>query len=128
MSEAAPGSRPGFVVRHWRGDEPLGEAFWRNGLGLGLLLALIEMFVTVPLAGSGSIQLFRAILIGVLLVNGAFAVWASVGIWRSADRHWISPATAIAAKVVVIISVAFLLLHATMLTMAMTGFLAAPVR
>jgi hypothetical protein len=123
MSETAPQSGPGYLVRHWRGELPLGEAFWRNGLGLGLLLSLAEIFVILPFIGSGNFRLFQAQLVSVLLVNGVFAVWVSVGIWRSANRHWISRAEAILAKVVVVVSLAVFVMHATFLVGAMTGFL-----
>jgi hypothetical protein len=118
-----PASRPGFIARHWRGELPLAQAFWQNGLGLALTVALIELFVIGPVLATAGPQVFPLVLVGLTLVNAVFLVWVSVGIWRSANRHWISPATAIAAKVVVVIGCLWFVLHAAMLTMVMTGFM-----
>jgi hypothetical protein len=99
-----------FVTRHWRGQYPLGVAYWVIGLlsnlvsGLAILLLSQLMLTAVPFVPL-AIFVFFLIMWGALI---ALAVWQTVGIWRAAGRRRIERRAAgkrafwaIAAKVAV---------------------------
>jgi len=99
--------RRNYFVRHWRGELSLPVSYWVNGSLLTLLLVAI-------LTAIRKTQLFEELggegtglwILAVLMLSVSFAVWQSIGIWRSADEHPSrggSKGWAIAAKVVVIL-------------------------
>jgi len=76
-----------YLVNHWRGELPLGVAFWLNGFLLslgssGLLLLVMGNWDYLPYETVSLI--FWAIVVVVFV---PLSVWQVVGIWRSADRH-----------------------------------------
>lgn len=66
-------------VRAWRGEAPLWETFWVQGVAVSSLLAL--SFATAVL--HGFIGLARMLL----LVLVGYTGWVVVAIWRCAERE-----------------------------------------
>lgn len=65
-------------VRAWRGEAPLWETFWVQGVAVSAVLAL--SFAAALLDGS------RALAQALLLVLVAYTGWVVVAIWRCAER------------------------------------------
>ena len=68
-----------YLVRHWRGELPLGVSYWGNGA----LVSLIAVFLLRSLTNTGAGRLAPS-LAWLLVVP--LAIWQFVGIWRSAAR------------------------------------------
>jgi branched-chain amino acid transport system permease protein len=95
---------------HWKGEVPLGDSFWYNGilLGLGLAYVLNEFLTVLAVMQNRAIVLSSVAVLAVF--SAAIGVWQIVGIWRSANRYgeqggdvmW-----AAAAKVVCLCAVVF---------------------
>ena len=71
------------IVRFWRGELPLGDAFWRYavlyGIGAhvaGLVLLLALHLVGVPMGVAWAVS----------QISTLFSVFTLIGVWRSADR------------------------------------------
>jgi hypothetical protein len=122
---ATTANEPGgaYFVRHWRGQLMLSESYWRNGLGGGLLLALVEYIAAVPVLASADFRRLPALLIGFMLANAAFLIWVGVGVWRSARRHRDNRIWAILAQATVLLAGASFVLRSALLLAAMTGLL-----
>jgi hypothetical protein len=69
-----------YFARHWRGELPLGQSFWKNGVGVGLIC-------TVALLGLAKESLFVWWIIAEMILEVPIIVWQLVGIWRSAGRY-----------------------------------------
>ena len=69
-----------YLAQHWRGQLTLSESYWRNALGGGLLLTIVEYVVGVPVLVSASFRLLPAMLIFFVLANSAFLMWVGVSI------------------------------------------------
>jgi hypothetical protein len=124
-SGALTANEPGgsYLARHWQGRLRLPESYWRNGLGGGLLLAMIEYVVAVPMLASASFRLLPAMLICFMLANAAFLTWAGVGVWRAANRHRENRIWAILAQATVVLASAIFVFRSALLLAAMTGLL-----
>lgn len=79
----------GYFTRHWRGQMPLGVAFWGNTIGLSSLVVIPLFFVGATLIGSSQNEyLARAIVIPLVSLPATIVlVWAIVGMWRSARLY-----------------------------------------
>lgn len=75
-----------LLARHWRGDLPLGQSFWRvlvkgtvsfGALGAILLAGVFTRFP--PLLARIAIYAFTGIAV-------AFVIWQLTGVWRAATR------------------------------------------
>lgn len=82
------------LLRLWRGDYPLGEAFWTWAVLVGLLVNISTSigFLWLVMAG----QTAAAFVIG-YLCSIPYNIVAVVGVWRSAGRpdadpRWAGPA------------------------------------
>jgi hypothetical protein len=82
------------LLRLWRGDYPLGEAFWTWAVLVGLLVNISTSigFLWLVMAG----QTAAAFVIG-YLCSIPYNIVAAVGVWRSAGRpdadpRWAGPA------------------------------------
>jgi hypothetical protein len=109
----------GYIARHWRGQFPLGQSYWVNGV-----LVLLPFLVWFELAGDYLVAHpplrplpFVAALGPAFVVFALMDAWAAVGIWRSAGRRilfghfgwaWIS-------RIAVLMNFVVLLLAAVML-------------
>lgn len=77
-----------YFVRHWRGQNSLGWAFWVNGMLLNLLVG----FGALGLGTAKNTALYDPIhtlvlVTGVWLIISIVLIWQVVGIWRSASLH-----------------------------------------
>ncbi|WP_266170303.1 hypothetical protein [Dyella subtropica] len=87
--------KPHYILAHWRGDLPLAQAYWLNGVLLGFVLTLVERVLIAWL------QSARPTLTSVLVISLAWGVsrlavsiWQVVGILRSAalsGSRWAIP-------------------------------------
>jgi hypothetical protein len=69
-----------YFMRHWRGELPLGQSFWQNGVIVGLVIMVV-------LIGVREDALFRWWIAVGLIIDVPIIVWQLVGIWRSAGRY-----------------------------------------
>jgi hypothetical protein len=122
---ALTANEPGgsYVVRHWQGQLTLPKSYLRNGLGGGLLLAMVEYVVAIPMLASASFRLLPAMLICFMLANAAFLTWAAVGIWRSANRQRDNRIWAVLAQTTVVLAAAVFVFRSALLLAVMTGLL-----
>jgi hypothetical protein len=78
--------RTNYIARHWRGDLPLGVAYWVSGC----LVTLVITFATYSLVAAESVIDLRLASVLILFMFAAgliITIWQLVGIWRSASRH-----------------------------------------
>lgn len=70
---------------HWRGEYPLGRAFWLHGIVTWILINVLAAGLAVanPDDGSATAKGMRALSLIVLLLP----IWLFVGIWRSAQNE-----------------------------------------
>lgn len=80
MSRIAAFARAVFApqVRAWRGEAPLWEVFWIQGVAVSVLLALC--------LGFALLKDFWGLAQALLLVLVAHTGWVVVAIWRCAER------------------------------------------
>ncbi|KAA0969683.1 hypothetical protein FPY71_14280 [Aureimonas fodinaquatilis] len=81
--------RGNFIIRHWRGDLPLGVSYW----GINLFVWVVAVVFATGITNFANLDAgFRpkilfytnvALWTGIVLM----AVWQIVGLWRSAQRH-----------------------------------------
>ena len=85
---AAPGDG-NYLLRHWRGDLPLGLSYWVNTVLVGALLPLVGRALLSQRFddGSGSLRATSAMMLAVAATGVAVQVWSVVGTVRSAARH-----------------------------------------
>jgi len=117
-------SQPGAIetksgssfARHWRGELPLRQSFWKYGVGVGLLCIIVL----------GGLRQERLLLtwwlsLGAILAIGII-VWQLVGIWRSARRYDGSRSWSILARVVAVICALYgILFYFMVFVEALTG-------
>jgi hypothetical protein len=80
--------RAGLIVRHWRGELTLAQAYWGAGflltivaVGLSYLLGLGLEHANLPPTPVG------IVLVAQICLLLALVVWQIVGIWRAAGNH-----------------------------------------
>lgn len=90
VQESPPSSarQPNFLVKHWRGDYPLGFSYWV----IGSLLTVIVVAITTAVGSISGLRELgpRASGTAILAIYGfvvTLTLWQMVGIWRSADKH-----------------------------------------
>ena len=95
----SPADRPGhYLARHWRGELPLAQAFWVNGVALtaALLgtsgLSLFGRSLTLIDSLADFVQLLLISVVTLLVIP----VWQLRGLWQSAERHSRSVGTLLA--------------------------------
>ena len=101
-----------YIRRHWRGELPLGIAFWINLVGVGIVIYVAEMFVGRSVAAQPE-QLFVTALISFIIFRLLIYPWQAVGVLRSCEKSlldykniiWIRCAQAIAVLGIVAIFV-----------------------
>lgn len=84
-----PNTSNNFIVRHWRGELPLGVSYWAVAFATNIAAQVFVGLVTAlfkPDAGFEPTSIFYTML---LLWAGiaALLTWQVVGLWRSANRH-----------------------------------------
>src|ERR1700722_9865148 len=78
--------KPNWFVRHWRGELPLGWAFWTNTIGVNWLLRVLILIVVafedrLPLAAA------PFLIAGIWSTMIGLLVWQTTGVMRSAFNY-----------------------------------------
>ncbi len=94
-----------MLLRLWRGDLPLAEAFWTWAVLVGLLVNVSTTigFLWLIMAG----QVAAAFFVGYAL-SVPYNLVAAVGVWRSAARADADPRWAGAARLAVAVGMTIL--------------------
>jgi len=103
---------PDYLIKHWRGELPLAQAFWINLVVLMIILGLLERLMFPPFIEQ-ELAVTGAVIVYSLVVKLVIYPWQAVGVLRScglriksdSGRLWAS-----AAQVGVVISLAVILL------------------
>ena len=93
------------LLRFWRGELPLGRAFWGWGVLGGASVALSATLLALALIISGA-PAWLAVL--VFATDIPWNLGLFVGVWRSAKRPEVSPERANLARVAILIWVVVL--------------------
>jgi hypothetical protein len=78
-----------FIAKNWRGEFSLGKTYWLFGFLGNLFAGVLAVAVTAVFQIDSGFQP-RAVFASILLVwmgIVTIAIWQTVGIWRSANRH-----------------------------------------
>jgi hypothetical protein len=78
-----------FLVRHWRGELPLAQALWLNGVALTVI---ITGFINLSLFGRwqstvDSLPAYVTLVVCAILFLFIIPLWQMRGLWRTADHH-----------------------------------------
>ncbi len=84
----------------WRGDLPLGLAFWHYAIGYGAIASILATAAAIAAALAG-LPDWLAIVLHFLPLP--YLIVATVGVWRSAETYSGNAAWATAAKVAAIV-------------------------
>jgi hypothetical protein len=84
----------------WRGDLPLGQAFWEYAIAYGTIANVVATAAAIAAVVAG---LPDAVGVGLFLLPVPYILTAVVGVWRSAQRYDGPPKLAFLAKVAVIL-------------------------
>ena len=87
------------LVALWKGNVPLGQAFWGYAIVYG---TIANIAATAAAIAAVAASLPDAVAIGLFLVPVPYILTAVVGVVRSADRYQGAPMWAGSAKVAVI--------------------------
>jgi hypothetical protein len=83
-----PNRRTNFLARYWRGEYSLGVSYWCFGWIGNIVVGCVLVGIAVLFTGSEyQPQAIFASLASTWLFSSGFAVWQTVGVWRSASRH-----------------------------------------
>ena len=88
------------VVALWRGDFPLGQAFWECAIVYGTIANIVATAAAIAAVAGG---LPDALGVGLFLTPFPYILTAVVGVVRSANRYQGPPMWAGLAKVAVIV-------------------------
>lgn len=93
------------ILRLWRGEIPLGEAFWTWAVLVGLLVNILTSigFLWLIMAE----QTLAAYVVG-YLCSIPYNIVAAVGVWRSAGRPEADPRWAGPARLAVVVGMTIL--------------------
>ena len=87
------------LVALWKGDVPLGQAFWGYAIVYGTIANVVATAAAIAAVAA---SLPDALAIGLFLVPIPYVLTAVIGVVRSADRYLGPPMWASMAKVAVI--------------------------
>jgi hypothetical protein len=87
------------LVALWKGDVPLGQAFWGYAIVYGTIANVVATAAAIAAVAA---SLPDALAIGLFLVPIPYILTAVIGVVRSADRYQGPPMWASMAKVAVI--------------------------
>jgi hypothetical protein len=88
------------LVALWRGDVPLGQAFWEYAIAYGTIANIVATAAAIVTVAAG---LPETLAICLFLMPLPYILIAVVGVVRSADKYRGAPARAIMAKIAVIL-------------------------
>ncbi|HEV7775404.1 MAG TPA: ATP-dependent Clp protease proteolytic subunit [Luteibacter sp.] len=106
-----PRPRGNYLLRHWRGELPLWQAYWINLGAVGALLRVLDAPLLQFLIGVQRPMSRILLLLVIGLFLGLMLVWQMVGVWRSASRR--DDGWAVLAKVIVVVNILAALYIAT---------------
>ena len=91
-----------FMVLHalWRGEIPLGQAFWWYAVVVGSLLNLVTTILFMALA---SVQAPAVLSIAAFLLPVPYNLFILVAVWRSAGRYEGPPERALLARILTVL-------------------------
>lgn len=82
-SRAKPSSP--YLLAHWRGELPLAQSYWCNGVLVGVIMRLVQTTLLAWLeAAHLSLTRLLVVVCGYAILRLAISVWQVVGILRSA--------------------------------------------
>ncbi len=101
-----------YIGRHWRGELPLGIAFWVNLVGIGLVVFVIENLAKHSVINQPE-RLLVVAIVSLLLFRLILYPWQAMGVLRSCERAlmeyknviWIRCAQAVAVLGILVIFV-----------------------
>jgi hypothetical protein len=88
------------LVAFWKGDVPLGQAFWEYAIVYGTIANIVATAAAIAAVAAG---LPDAVGVGLFLIPVPYIVTAVVGVARSANRYQGPPMWAGLAKVAVFV-------------------------
>jgi hypothetical protein len=88
------------LVALWRGEVPLGQAFWGYAIVYGTIINIVATAAAIAAVAAG---LPDAVGIGLFLIPVPYILAAVVGVVRSANRYQGPPTWAGVAKVAVVV-------------------------
>jgi hypothetical protein len=88
------------LVALWKGDVPLGQAFWGYAIVYGTIANVVATAAAIAAVAA---SLPDALAIGLFLVPIPYILTAVIGVMRSANRYQGPPMWAGLAKVAVIV-------------------------
>ena len=92
----------------WRGDIPLGQAFWEYAIAYGTIANIVATAAAIATVAAG---LPVALTIFLFLMPLPYILTAVVGVVRSADKYQGPPQWATRAKIAVILWGVVMVLH-----------------
>lgn len=92
----------------WRGDIPLGQAFWEYAIAYGTIANIVATAAAIATVAAG---LPVALTIFLFLMPLPYILTAVVGVARSADKYQGPPHWATRAKIAVILWGVVMVLH-----------------
>jgi len=89
-----------YLARHWRGELPLGVAWWLNGVGLTALTVALDRYGSALglYAATDTRTGFSVFIVLGLAGFLLLPAWQTIGIFRAADRHADQVGTILAAR------------------------------
>jgi hypothetical protein len=93
------------LLRLWRGELPLNEAFWTWAVTVGLVVNLSTTLGFLLLIAQD--RPVAALLVG-YLVSVPYNILAAVGVWRAAARYPGPPGLAQAARIAAVVGMTVL--------------------
>jgi hypothetical protein len=76
-----------YLMAHWRGNLPLAQAYWINGVLTTTVFALVAQGLFSGLGeGDANLTVTSISVLAVTAISLAVSIWAWVGIWRSASK------------------------------------------
>jgi hypothetical protein len=84
----------------WRGDLPLGQAFWEYAIAYGMIVNIVATVAAIATVAAG---LPDALAICLFLTPLPYILTFAVGVFRSADKYRGPPQWATLAKMAVIV-------------------------
>ena len=88
LSPAMPVRPGGYLRRHWRGELPLTQSFWVNGVLISVLFGAVNTGIQLAIGTSTDISLDVAVVAEWLLLPLLLLLrlWQFVGLWRVSLR------------------------------------------
>ena len=96
----APDRKPDTPFRLralWRGEVPLGEAFWLYGVAVGTFLNVLASLLFIMM---NALKAPEALAIAIFYMPVPYNVFAAVVVWRSAGRYAGPQTYALLARVI----------------------------